>query len=151
MTIRTTCVLYRLCYLYISLSKYTTICQVTFMAFCKQHHLQPCPTSKYDVALFAAHLSKTLSIKTIRVYLAAISYLHHSNGFQSPVTRKPEAEACSQRTPKGTGGLVRHCKKATTHDKDYIGVVQISVCEQDPLLPMTACCRQPWQWPSLSS
>ena len=48
------------------------------------------------------------------MYLAAISYLHHSNGFQSPIHHKaPEAEACSQRAPKGTGCLVRHCKIAS--------------------------------------
>ncbi|KAL5517281.1 hypothetical protein EMCRGX_G002798 [Ephydatia muelleri] len=63
---------------------------VTFTAFCKQLHLQPCPASKHAATLFAAHQSKTLRIQTITVYPTAISYLHHSNGFQSTVTRNPK-------------------------------------------------------------
>ena len=121
---------------------------VKFTAFCKQLHLQPCPASKHAATLFAAHQSKTFRIQTIKVYPAPISYLHHSNGFQSNVTRnpKPQGETRSQR---GTGRLVWHCRKATTDHQEVIGVVPISVREQDTLYTTVSCCRQHWKRPSL--
>ena len=102
-----------------------------FSAFCEQLHLRPCPASKHSAALFAAHLSNTLSVKTIR---AAIPYLHHSNGFRSPVTGnsrlKLALKALQRKQAAGSGSakitmkMLRdlskslHSKKSlSTHDR----------------------------------
>ena len=54
------------------------------MEFCKYLHLKPLPCSKNTIALFAAHLSSYLSLKTIKVYIAAVSHLHQTNGYKPP-------------------------------------------------------------------
>ena len=54
------------------------------MEFCKYLHLKPLPCSKDTIALFAAHLSSYLSLKTIKVYIAAVSHLHQTNGYRPP-------------------------------------------------------------------
>ncbi|KAL5475166.1 hypothetical protein EMCRGX_G027232 [Ephydatia muelleri] len=44
---------------------------------------------RHQVALFATHLSYSLCLPTIRVYLAAVSFLHHISGHRSPVSSNP--------------------------------------------------------------
>ena len=51
--------------------------------------MKPLPGSEHTSTLFATHLSSRLSWKTIKVYLAAVSHLHKSHGFRSPVTQNP--------------------------------------------------------------
>ena len=48
-----------------------------YPAFCKALDLAPVPSTKHQVALFAIHLSSSLRLPTIRVYLAAVSFLHY--------------------------------------------------------------------------
>jgi integrase len=57
-----------------------------YLAFCKALDLVPVPSTKRQVALFATHLSTSLRLPTIRVYLAAVSFLHHVGGHRSPVS-----------------------------------------------------------------
>ena len=57
-----------------------------YLTFCKALDLAPVPSTKRQVALFATHLSSSLRLPTIRVYLAAVSFLHHVGGHRSPVS-----------------------------------------------------------------
>ena len=57
-----------------------------YLTFCKALDLAPVPSTKRQVALFATHLSTSLCLPTIRVYLAAVSFLHHVGGHRSPVS-----------------------------------------------------------------
>eukprot|EP00731_Ephydatia_muelleri_P025908 Em0018g8a len=56
-----------------------------YLAFCSNFHVQPVPASKRLVAAFATHLWSTVTLPTIKVYLAAVSFLHHSEGLRSVV------------------------------------------------------------------
>ena len=56
-----------------------------YLAFCSNLHVRPVPASKHLVAAFATHLWSTVTLPTIKVYLAAVSFLYHSEGLQSPV------------------------------------------------------------------
>ena len=51
--------------------------------------LIPVPGTKETMTLFAAHLSRTLNSRTIQVYVAAVSFLHHSMGYKSPASSNP--------------------------------------------------------------
>ena len=57
-----------------------------YLTFCRALDLVPVPSTKRQVALFATHLSTSLRLPTIRVYLAAVSFLHHVGGHRSPVS-----------------------------------------------------------------
>ena len=57
--------------------------------FCSTHHRKPLPGTTQTLALFVTDLSLTLQPRTIQVYLSAVSYLHHMNGFESPTTNNP--------------------------------------------------------------
>eukprot|EP00731_Ephydatia_muelleri_P009454 Em0005g40a len=57
-----------------------------YLTFCRALDLVPVPSTKRQVALFATHLSTSLRLPTIRVYLAAVSFLHHIGGHRSPVS-----------------------------------------------------------------
>ena len=41
------------------------------------------------MAAFATHLWQSVTLRTIRVYLAGVSFLHHVKGLRSPVTGNP--------------------------------------------------------------
>ena len=60
-----------------------------YLTFCTNLHVQPVPASKRLVAAFASHLSSLVTLPTIRVYLAAVSFLHESEGCRSPVRGNP--------------------------------------------------------------
>ena len=47
------------------------------------------PGTKETITLFAAHLSRSLNSRTIHVYVAAVSFLHHSLGYRSPASKNP--------------------------------------------------------------
>ena len=57
-----------------------------YLTFCRALDLVPVPSTKRQVALFATHLSTSLRLPTIRVYLAAVSFLHHVGGHRNPVS-----------------------------------------------------------------
>ena len=57
--------------------------------FCHAFKLIPVPGTKETITLFAAHLSRTLNSRTIQVYVAAVSFLHHSMGYKSPASSNP--------------------------------------------------------------
>ena len=57
--------------------------------FCFTLGINPLPGTKHSINLFAAYLSQTLQANTIQVYLAAISHLHLTHGFSSPVHNNP--------------------------------------------------------------
>ena len=49
----------------------------------------PVLASKQQVVAFAAHLSSAVSLPTIQVYLAAVTFWHHTQGLCSPVSNNP--------------------------------------------------------------
>ena len=57
-----------------------------YQGFCHAFKLIPVPGTKETITLFAAHLSWTLNSRTIQVYVAAVSFLHHSMGYKSPAS-----------------------------------------------------------------
>ena len=59
------------------------------MQFCQRLGTEALPAAKHTVALFAAELSCCLAPATIRVYLAAVSLLHHRVGLSSPTQHNP--------------------------------------------------------------
>ena len=60
-----------------------------YQGFCHAFKLIPVPGTKETITLFAAHLSRTLNSRTIQVYVAAVSFLHHSMGYKSPASSNP--------------------------------------------------------------
>ena len=60
-----------------------------FVAFCYHYRFAPVPASKQQVVALAAHLSSAVSHPTIRVYLAAVTFWHHTQGLCSPVSNNP--------------------------------------------------------------
>lgn len=60
-----------------------------YQAFCHAFKLTAVPGTKETITLFAAHLSRSLNSRTIQVYIAAVSFLHHSLGYRSPASKNP--------------------------------------------------------------
>jgi hypothetical protein len=60
-----------------------------YQAFCHAFKLTAVPGTKETITLFAAHLSRSLNSRTIQVYVAAVSFLHHSLGYRSPASKNP--------------------------------------------------------------
>ena len=60
-----------------------------YYTFCHTLGINPLPGTKHSINLFAAYLSQTLQASTIQVYLAAVSHLHLTHGFSSPVHNDP--------------------------------------------------------------
>lgn len=82
-----------------------------FQSFCKQHGVAPIPASRHVVALFATYLSNSLSWKTIQVYLSAITYQHHLNGFQSPITDNPTLQLVLRGIKRQQSRIHPRCRK----------------------------------------
>ena len=51
-----------------------------FITFCRHLDVAAVPSPRGHIALFATHLSSYLRLPTIRVYLAAVSFLHQASG-----------------------------------------------------------------------
>ena len=60
-----------------------------YLCFCHKLRAQPVPASTHQVAAFATHLWPTVTLQTIRVYRARVSFLHHMEGLRSPVSGNP--------------------------------------------------------------
>ena len=60
-----------------------------YLPFCHKHYVRPVPASKRHVAAFATHLWSTVTLPTLRVYLAAASFLHHVECLRSPASGNP--------------------------------------------------------------
>ena len=60
-----------------------------YLSFCHKLRVQPIPASKHQMAAFVTHLWPTITLQTIRVYLAGVSFLHHVEGLWSPVSGNP--------------------------------------------------------------
>ena len=60
-----------------------------YVTFCRHLEVAAVPSTRRHVALFATHLSSYLRLPTIRVYLAAVSFLHRASGHRSPVGNNP--------------------------------------------------------------
>ena len=63
-----------------------------FHEFCKTIRASPLPASKDTVALFAAHISRSLLLASVKVYLAAVSLLHRRAGLSSPTRNNPSLQ-----------------------------------------------------------
>eukprot|EP00731_Ephydatia_muelleri_P032816 Em0024g360a len=61
----------------------------SYQGFCHAFKFIPVPVTKETITLFAAHLSRTLKSRTIQVYVAAVSFLHHFMGYKSPASSNP--------------------------------------------------------------
>eukprot|EP00731_Ephydatia_muelleri_P022003 Em0014g594a len=55
-----------------------------FITFCRHLDVAAVPSTRRQIALFVTHLSSYLRLPTIRVYLAAVSFLHQASGHRSP-------------------------------------------------------------------
>ena len=55
-----------------------------FAKFCHKRGIPLLPASELTLRYFCAHLSKTVSYQTIKVYLAGIRLLHLEQGFKDP-------------------------------------------------------------------
>ena len=60
-----------------------------YLAFCHKLQVRPVPASKHRVTAFTTYLWSTVTLPTIRVYLAAVSFLHHVKGLRSPMSANP--------------------------------------------------------------
>ena len=61
-----------------------------YYTFCHTLGITPLPGTKHSINLFAAYLSRRkLQANTIRVYLAAVSHLHLTQGYCSPAHNNP--------------------------------------------------------------
>ena len=60
-----------------------------YRGICHAFKLISVPGTKETITLFAAHLSRTLNSRTIQVYVAAVSFLHHSMEYKSPASSNP--------------------------------------------------------------
>ena len=54
-----------------------------YQGFCHAFKLVPVPGTKETITLFAAHLSQSMNPRTIQLYVAAVSFLHHSLGYRA--------------------------------------------------------------------
>ena len=60
-----------------------------YITFCRHLDVATVPSTRRHIALFATHLSSYLRLPTIRVYLAAVSFLNQASGHRSPVGNNP--------------------------------------------------------------
>ncbi|KAL5506130.1 hypothetical protein EMCRGX_G007706 [Ephydatia muelleri] len=64
-------------------------CVRRYQGLCHAFKLIPVPAMKETITLFAVHLSQSMNPRTLQVYVAAVSFLHHSLGYKSPASRNP--------------------------------------------------------------
>ena len=55
-----------------------------FKAFCVRYGISPLPASELTLRYFCAHLSRTVTYQTLKVYLAGIRLLHIEQGYPEP-------------------------------------------------------------------
>ena len=96
--------------------------QRQFVRFCHSigaHHL---PATKKTVALFAAHLGRSVSPSTIKVYLAAVSLSHRQAGLSSPSRHNPALRLALRGLTRRQAGTIRHVRAPIT-----TGILQLLI------------------------
>ena len=87
-----------------------------FIQFCQSISAEYLPASKQTVALFAAHLSRSVSLTTIKVYLAAVSFQHRRAGLSSPTRHNTSLQLALRGVARKQSGYSRRLRKPITKD-----------------------------------
>ena len=92
-----------------------------YLTFCNALDLALVLSTKRQVALFATHLSSSLRLPTIQVYLSAASFLHHVGSrrwTQEPCEWQHHLEAGLAWYPKGTDTVPMQDTQTPYHPAD---------------------------------
>ena len=60
-----------------------------YIKFCNQYHMIPLPASEESQTAFAAHLSQSVSPRTVQSYLCAVRFFHIRVGLPEPTGSSP--------------------------------------------------------------
>ena len=84
-----------------------------FVAWCGEKRLQPLPADPDVVAVYVAHLARSVSVASINVAIAAVSQAHQAAGHSSP-TQTPSFRAVWRGIRRTLGVAPRSQKSPTT-------------------------------------
>ncbi len=96
-----------------------------YIAFCWQFHIQPYPASPTTLQFFTTHLARSVSYRTIKIYLAGIRLRHIELGYPDPAAAP---------IPKYFVSGIKHVHEA--HQRERLPITGHSPPTQAPLNPL---------------
>lgn len=100
-----------------------------YLDFCYQYNIQPFPASSLTLRYFCTHLARSISYKTIKVYLSALRLEHLERGYHNPTDdellrllctgiKRTQGDTSRQRLPI-TINILKALKTQLRNDSSY--------------------------------